>query len=68
MDSTTNLTEEYTWNADNTLATMPGANYTREFGYNEEARLLSISQSGTVAYRHEYGADDNRWRAGGAGQ
>ncbi len=60
IDSATNLTEEYTWNADNTLATMPGPSYTREFGYNEEAQLLSISHSGTLAYQYAYGADGNR--------
>ena len=60
IDSATNLTEEYTWNADNTLATMPGSGYTREFGYNEEAQLLSISHSGTLAYQYAYGADGNR--------
>ncbi len=60
IDCATNLTEEYTWNADNTLATMPGPSYTREFGYNEEAQLLSISHSGTLAYQYAYGADGNR--------
>ncbi len=60
IDSATNLTEEYTWNADNTLATMPGPSYTREFGYNEESQLLSISHSGTLAYQYAYGADGNR--------
>ncbi len=39
---------------------MPGPNYTREFGYNEEAQLLSISHSGTLAYQYAYGADGNR--------
>ena len=39
---------------------MPGPNYTREFGYNEESQLLSISHSGTLAYQYAYGADGNR--------
>ncbi len=43
---------------DNTLATMPGPSYTREFGYNEEAQLLSISHSGTLAYQYQYGAGE----------
>ncbi len=40
--------------------TLPGPSYTREFGYNEEAQLLSISHSGTLAYQYAYGADGNR--------
>ena len=60
VDSATNLTEEYAWNADGTLASMPGSGYTREFSCNEEAQLLSISHSGTVAYQYAYGADGNR--------
>ncbi len=60
IDSATGLTEIYTWNADTTLATMPGSGYTREFTYNEEAQLLSISHSGTLAYEYAYGADGNR--------
>ena len=39
---------------------MPGPSYTREFGYNEESQLLSISHSGTLAYQYAYGADGNR--------
>ncbi len=39
---------------------MPGAGYTREFTYNEEAQLLGISYSGTLAYQYAYGADGNR--------
>ncbi len=39
---------------------MPGAGYTREFTYNEEAQLLVISHSGTQAYQYAYGADGNR--------
>ncbi len=39
---------------------MPGPNYSREFGYNEESQLLSISHSGTLAYQYAYGADGNR--------
>ena len=60
IDSATGLTEIYTWNADTTLATMPASGYTREFMYNEEAQLLSISHSGTLAYEYAYGADGNR--------
>ena len=41
---------------------MLGHNYTREFRYNEEAQLLSISHSGTLAYQYTYGADGAlRW-------
>ncbi len=39
---------------------MPGPSYTREFTYNEEAQLLGISHSGTLAYQYAYGADGNR--------
>ncbi len=39
---------------------MPGPGYTREFTYNEEAQLLGISHSGTLAYQYAYGADGNR--------
>ncbi len=39
---------------------MPGPSYTREFGYNEESQLLSISHSGTVDFQYAYGADGNR--------
>ncbi len=60
IDSTTGLTEIYAWNADSTLASMPGPGYTREFTYNEEAQLLGISHSGTLAYQYAYGADGNR--------
>ena len=60
IDSATGLTEIYTWNADGTLASMPGPSYTREFSYNEEAQLLGISHSGTLAYQYAYGADGNR--------
>ncbi len=60
IDSATGLTEIYTWNADTTLASMPGPSYTREFTYNEEAQLLGISHSGTLAYQYAYGADGNR--------
>ncbi len=60
IDSATGLTEIYTWNADGTLARMPGPKYTREFTYNEEAQLLVISHSGTLAYQYAYGADGNR--------
>ena len=60
IDSATGLTEIYNWNADGTLATMPGPGYTREFSYNEEAQLLGISHSGSLAYQYAYGADGNR--------
>ncbi len=60
IDSATGLNEIYTWNADGTLASMPGPGYTREFTYNEEAQLLGISHSGTLAYQYAYGADGNR--------
>ncbi len=60
IDSATGLTEIYSWNADGTLASMPGSGYTREFTYNEEAQLLGISHSGTLAYQYAYGADGNR--------
>ena len=56
VDSATNEIESYAWNADGTLASMPGSGYTREFACNEEAQLLSISHSGTVAYQYAYGA------------
>ncbi len=46
IDSATNLTEEYTWNADNTLATIHGGSYAREFGYIEGAKLATAAGRG----------------------
>ena len=63
VDSATGLTELYTWNNDGTLASAPGSGYTKQFAYDEESRLTSISHDAALVYQYAYGADGGRrWR------
>ncbi len=61
------LAGSYSWNADGTLASMPGPGYTRTLSYDEEGRLTGISklQGGvtTPLFQYGYGFDGGRrWR------
>ncbi|WP_155850522.1 RHS repeat protein [Chthonomonas calidirosea] len=63
VDSATNTTEVYSWNATGTLASAPGPGYTRGLMWNEEGQLVGIAHNGVLAYQYGYGADGNRrWR------
>lgn len=63
VDTATNITENYVWNSDGTLASSPGPGYTRNFTYDEEGRLLSIARGASIVYQYGYGYDGGRrWR------
>ncbi len=67
-DTAQAVTENYTWHDDGTLASYPGAGYTRRLSYDEEGRLVAVRRdhgSGNVelAYEFGYAADGGRrWR------
>ncbi len=70
--TTSDLGGSYTWNADGTLASLPGPGYTRKLSYDEEGRLTKISQQSgstlTAKFEYGYGFDGNRrWRKDLAG-
>ncbi len=59
--------ENYTWNVDGTLASLPRPGYIALMSYDEEARLTEIHHNTngvvTLAYQYGYGADGGqRWR------
>ncbi|MER3473178.1 MAG: hypothetical protein C4335_03925, partial [Armatimonadota bacterium] len=68
VDAATNQTEVYTWNADGTLSSFPGAGYVCRLAYDEEGRLVRICRdygggNVQVAYEYGYGFDGGRrWR------
>jgi len=53
-------TENYTWNADGTLASLPGSGYTRNLSYDEEGRLIELKQGTTSKFTFGYGYDGGR--------
>lgn len=64
---TSGLGGTYTWNADGTLASLPGSGFTRTLSYDEEGRLISVSKvqgaTTTLQFQYGYGFDGGRrWR------
>jgi hypothetical protein len=65
--ATSGLGGTYSWNADGTLATMPGPGYRRVLSYDEGGRLTQIaklqSSVTTPLFQYGYGYDGGRrWR------
>lgn len=65
--TTSGLGGAYTWNADGTLASLPGPSFQRLLSYDEEGQLTAVSklQNGvtTQLFQYGYGFDGGRrWR------